>query len=198
LPRLVRSMFAMDLVQVDLSRFGAERLRGAVEAAISGATAGTLPTATRLVQGAKATLASSDDDVSTYFVSILEIAYLVASADGFADEERAALSLLLEGVTGRAVGHDLLEVHFKDLDNACEMLGRHERLRRAAEDFADAAIRTEALGFAAIVAMADGKLAEPELNALVELGGYLGFTRDQVAELVHSVVNRLRAELETA
>lgn len=187
--------------QVDLSRFGAERLRGAVEAAISGATAGTLPTTARLVQGAKATIESTGDeisDVSTYFVSILEIAYLVASADGFADEERVALSDLLERITGRAVGHDLLEVHFKDLDDACAMLGRRERLRRAAEDFVEGAFRTEALGFAAIVAMADGKLAEPEINALIEVGGYLGFSKDQVAELVQGVVSRLRAELESA
>ena len=198
MPRLVRSVFGMELV--NLSRFGVERLRVAVETMITGATGapgGPLPTAARLEQGAKATLESRDEEVSTYFQSILEIAYLVASADGFADEERVALSQLLERVTGRAVGHDVLELHFKDLDDACEMLGRRERLRRAAEDFADGACRTEALGFAAIVAVADGKLAEPEVAALMELGGFLGLSSSQVNEIVEGVLNRLRAELES-
>jgi tellurite resistance protein len=156
-----------------------------------------LPTPARLEQGAKATLENPEQEVSTYFQSILEIAWLVASADGFAEEECRALAQLLDRVTGRAIGRDALELHFKDLQDSCEMLGRRERMRRAAEDFADGALRSEALGFATLVAMADGKLAQAEIDALVELGGFLGLSDDQVTEVVEGVVGRLRAQLES-
>lgn len=188
-------------MEVDLTRFDANKLSSGVEAAIRGATdapaALRLPSSARLAQGAKATLDGTYEETSAYFQSILEIAWLVASADGFADQERRALALLLENVTGRAVSHDVLELHFQDLALGCEMLGRRERLRRAAEDFADGASRTEALGFAAIVALADGKLAGPEYDALVELGGFLGFSPDEVSSVVDGAVDRLRAELES-
>lgn len=186
-------------VEVDLSRFGADKLSSVVEATIRAAGASNLPlpSSARLAQGAIATLQGTYEDVSAYFQSILELAWLVASADGFAEEERRALALLLEHVTGQAVSHDVLELHFRDLQEGCEMLGRRERLRRAAEDFADGASRSEALGFAALVALADGRLAEAEYTALVELGGYLGFSRDQVASMIDDAVARLRAELES-
>lgn len=192
-------MAAMVPMQVDLTRFGAARLARAVQSVIQNAASGAypLPDTSRLQQGARATLESTNPDVSAYFQSILELAYLVASADGFADEERVALSQLLEGVMGSAVSHEVLELHFRDLDEACEMLGRRERLRRAAEDFAQGASRSEALGFAALVAVADGVLAAPEAEALTELGSFLGFSPDQVAEVVQGVVSALTARLES-
>jgi tellurite resistance protein len=186
-------------MHVDLTRFGAERLARAVQFVIQNAASAAypLPDTSRLQQGARATLESIDPDVSAYFQSILELGYLVASSDGFADEERHALSQLLEGVMGAAVSTDVLELHFRDLDEACEMLGRRERLRRAAEDFAQGASRSEALGFAALVAMADGMLAKPEAEALTELGSFLGFTGEQVDELVQGVVAALMARLQS-
>jgi tellurite resistance protein len=190
----------MGLVEVDLTKFGRDRLRAAVEAIIltaPRASAAPLPSSSLLQQGAKATLEGRDEPASIYFVSILEIAYLVASADGFADEERQALALLLERVTGHAVGHDAMDLHFRDLDDACAALGRTERLRRAAEDFDDGMSRSEALSFAALVAVADGKLADPESKALLQLGGWFGLSQPQVTQLVEAVVNRLRAELES-
>jgi tellurite resistance protein len=187
-------------VHVDLTGFGEDRIRAAVQAAMKRAPEGAaqvLPTPARLEQGAKATLENRLEDESTYFVSLLEIAWLVASADGFAEQERHALSELLEQILGRAVGRDVLELHFKDLGDACEMLGRRERMRRAAEDFSVTASSKEALGFAALVAMADGQLAGPEHDALVELGGHLGFSKTLVDEIIEAVVSRLRAELES-
>jgi len=185
----------MSLPTVDLSQFGSDRVRAAVQAAVEHASAGALPTKQVLQHGAEETLKSGDVVASTYFVSILELAYLVASADGFAEEERHTLASLLERLTGDAVHHDQLELHFKDLDDAVEMLGRRERLRRAAEDFGDATRQHEALGFAAVVALADGKLAEPENAALSELGGHFGFSPDETANVVGGIVQRVRAEL---
>jgi hypothetical protein len=190
----------MAFLEVDLTKFGRDRIRSAVEAIFLTApriSDAPLPSGAQLQQGAKATLEGRDEPVSVYFVSILEIAYLVASADGFVDEERQALALLLERVTGHAVGQDAMDLHFRDLDEACELLGRRERLRRAAEDFADGMSRREAISFATLVAIADGKLAEPEARALTELGEWFGLTRDQVLQVVEAVVSRLRAELES-
>jgi tellurite resistance protein len=187
-------------MQVDLTQFGAERLKAAVAAAIQGASVSgeTLPTMDRLEQGVRATLSDPYEARATYFQSILEIAYLVASADGFASEERHALSEVLVRVFGHAIGSDVLELHFRDLDDACEMLGRRERLRRAAEDFVDGAYRREVLGFATIVAVADGTLADAEAEALMQVGGYMGFESAQVEQVVSDVVRALRTVLEGA
>jgi tellurite resistance protein len=186
----------MSLLTVDLSQFGAERVRAAVQAAVEHASAGSLPTQAVLQQGAEATLKSEDAATSTYFVSILELAYLVASADGLADAERHTLAELLERLTGKAVKHEAMELHFKDLDDAVEMLGRRERLRRAAEDFGDPTRQHEALGFAAVVALADGVLAEPENAALTELGGHFGLSDAETENVVGGIVKRVRAELD--
>jgi len=186
-------------VQVDLTCFPQDALRCGVEAAIRGASASSslsLPSSTRLAQGARATLDGCYEETSAYFQSILELAWLVSSADGFAEEERHALALLLENVTGKVVSHDVLASHFRDLAQGCEMLGRRERLRRAAEDFADRASRSEALGFATLVALADGRLTDPEQEALMDLGGFFGFSRDQVDHVIQDAVDRLRAELQ--
>lgn len=186
---------SMSLPTVDLSQFGADRVRAAVQAAVEHASAGALPSKALLHHGAEATLRSEDPEASTYFVSILELAYLVASADGLADEERHTLADLLERLTGKAVEHEALDLHFRDLAEAVEMLGRRERLRRAAEDFGDSTRQHEALGFAAVVALADGRLAEPENAALSELGGHFGFSPDETANVVGAIVERVRAEL---
>jgi tellurite resistance protein len=183
---------------IDLTELGAERLRGAIRAAFQAAPAalsGNLPSVDRLKQAAEATLAERDHDASAYFQSMLELGYLVASADGFAEQERHALAELLEAITGAAVDHDALELHFRDLDDTVEALGRRERLRRAAADFEDGVSRTEALGFAALVALADGELAEPEAQVLTEMGSHFGLSESEVAQTVDRVVTDLRSRL---
>lgn len=178
-------------MKVDLTRFGAERIEAAIEAAVKQAGSDALPPFDRLASAAKTAVDSPGEPSSTYFQSILEIAYLVASADGFADEERRALSKVLERVVGRAIDLNTLDLHFRDLDDGCAVLGRPERLLRAANDFVDGEYRREVLGFAALVAVADGTLAEPEVAALVQVGAYLGWSETEVTTLVHELVGRL-------
>ncbi len=184
----------MAAMEVDFSQVDAAKLQSAIEATLTRAS-DNLPTSARLKQGAELTRDNPEDEVSKYFQAILEVSYLVASADGFADEERSALARLLESVTQSAVDHDTLELHFKDLDDACEMLGRRERLRRAAEDFGDETARQQALCFAALVAMADGKLAQAEASALSDLGHHLGCEPDQVSALTQQMAQTVRAAL---
>jgi len=156
---------------------------------------GSLPSSKELAAGAKAAKEDSDVKASTFFQSMLEIGYLIASVDGFAESERHALAELLSQIVGWAVSIDDLELYFNDLSDACDMLGRRERLRRAAADFEDGIHRGEAIGFAALVAIADGKIAEPEANALKELGSFLEMSEDEVNNAVNAVIGRLKAEL---
>jgi tellurite resistance protein len=189
----------MGISTIDLSTHDSGKLKAAIATVIQGAPtalAGHLPSSAKLADGARESGQEEATVASTYFQSLLEIGYLVASADGFAKEEGHALAELLSTVTGSRVSVDALELHFEDLAQACEALGRRERLRRAAEDFDDGLGRGEALGFAALVAVADGRLAPPEAATLKELAQHFGLTDAQLGEAVNDVITRLRSELE--
>jgi tellurite resistance protein len=148
--------------------------------------AGAVATVAELVEGA---------DAARRFQTMLELAYLVASADGFVETERASLAALLERITGAAVDHATLELHFRDLDDAVTALGRHERLARAAAELEGDAEAEEAIGLVALVALADGHISTPEFGALAELGRHVGLTIDRVRGLVESAVARVGAQL---
>lgn len=184
---------------VDLTHVAPERLQAAIRSLIEGQAAETLtrsghhlPSTSSLRDGAAAVHAEATDTKARQFQSMLELGYLVASADGFAEAERHALATLLEQITGSAVNHDELELHFRDLDEACEVLGRHERLRRAAADFEDSLGRDEALGFAALVAVADGQIADPEMSALAELARCFEIRENDVEAIVDGVVRDIQ------
>jgi tellurite resistance protein len=186
----------------DLSQIGEERLQRAVRAVIEGQ--GLLPEERRSLPGpeqfragAEATRRDSDEAESKHFQSILELGYLVASADGFAPQERQALAALLEQATGAAVNRGELEIHLKDLEDGCAMLGRRERLRRAAADFDDQLGRKEAIGFTALVAVADGMLADAELEALRELGSCFEFGNEAVDDIVMTIARDIDRALES-
>jgi tellurite resistance protein len=148
---------------------------------------GRLPAPARIREGAAA--------ASQYFQGLLELGYLVASADGLVGTEREALASLLEHVSGRAIDREALLLHFRDLDEATEMLGRRERLVSAATQFADEDARAEAIGFAALVAMADGRLDGTEVDVLVELGAQFGMNPRQVDLEVRAVAKRVEERL---
>lgn len=146
--------------------------------------------------GAEASVRGDGDAAAaSRFQTLLELAYLVASADGFADAERRSLAAMLERITGAAVDHATLELHFSDLDAAVELLGRTQRLARAAADLETKAAAEEALTLVAMVASADGHISAPEHAALVELAGHVDIAPDRVAALLNDVVARVEAEL---
>ncbi|HVV87779.1 MAG TPA: hypothetical protein VHE35_32290 [Kofleriaceae bacterium] len=172
----------------------AERLLGALCATVTGDG----PRAVRLRTSASQCVVDEPSDVAAarWFQSLVEMAYLVASADGFSPEERASLAKLIELATGRAVDHELLEVHLAELEVQAHVLGRHERVARAAAEVRDQPSVDDALAFAALVAMADGTMAAPERDALIELAGHLDIEPVQVEALltvlVEDVERRLR------
>jgi tellurite resistance protein len=147
--------------------------------------------------GAAASVADAPTDrvAAARFQTMLELAYLVASADGFADEERTSLATLLESITGAAVDKATLELHFRDLDDAVAHFGRRERLARAAADLETVAQREDAITLVAMVALADGQISTPEFEALVELGGHVDVHAARVKALVEATVARVEAGL---
>lgn len=147
--------------------------------------------------GAASTVAESPDDpeAARRFQTVLELAYLVASADGFADAERVSLAALLERMTSAAVDHATLELHFRDLDDAVALLGRRERLARASADVDGPTQGEEVIGLVATVALADGHISGPEYDALVELGRHIGVGAARVRALVGSAAKRVGAQL---
>jgi tellurite resistance protein len=177
----------------ELPKVSPARLRSALR----GALALESP---RLVSGAAQTRKDEPEDADSarHFQALLEAGYLVASADGLEDEERHALAELLEEGTGAAFDRATFELHFRDLDASVAMLGRHERLRRTAEEFNETAAREEALGFALLVAIGDGKLAAQELAMLFELGVALGFSKEALEQRFEQTIGRLERELRSA
>jgi tellurite resistance protein len=178
-----------------LEQQSAEVTAGGAEAT---GPAGRLPTTDSLRAGAVETLKREGQDVraAEYFQSLLELGYLVASADGLADEERAALAKLVEAATGSVVEQQMLRQHFNDLDGGAEVLGRRERLARVASNFEDFGSREEAISFAALIAIADGRLAEPETGVLLELGSHFSFTEGQVKAVLTQVVGSIKVALQ--
>ena len=126
------------------------------------------------------------------FIAALELGYLAASADGLDTAERDALATTLERVTGSGFDHDAFAAHFADLDNAVAALGRRERLARTAAEFEDEQARTDAIQFAALVAMCDGTLRAEELEVLGEAGAHFSWTAEKVHGLVTDAAARVR------
>ncbi len=138
--------------------------------------------------GAEATVNDGDNQAARRFQAGLELAYLVASADGLAEAERSVLATALSEATGTVIDREAFARHFRDLDDAVAALGRRERLNAAAASFDHPIEREEALRFAAVVAMADLHLDPKELAVLEELGGLFAWPRERV----HTFVEGLR------
>jgi len=153
-----------------------------------------------LREGAEQTAAATDADAplpsaAQRFVTVLELAYLIASADGFARAERQSLSYLLQSVTGSAVKQADLERHFSDLDHAVAAMGRRERMAASAASIDDDDGRQETIMLTALIAMADGTLSRTEMDALTELATHMEMPLDRTEALVHKVAAYVREAL---
>lgn len=153
--------------------------------------------AARLKTGAAQSIAESpaDLDSARWFQSLVELGFLVASADGFDPSERSALAGLLELVTCETIDKEILELHLDELAQQVDVLGRTQRLARAAQELDDPSAADDAVAFAALVAMSDGHLGAVELDALVELGGHLSIAPDRVRALALALAGEVEANL---
>jgi tellurite resistance protein len=186
-----------------LSSVEPERLASAISAVLEGTTLHTarrpasLPPPDRLEEGAREVIADEVHDIDSahFFQSLLEIGYIVASADGLSDAERGTMAAFIRGATRSVLEEDLLRQHLGTLDAAADILGRKERLHRAAQDFGDVLTQRQAMGFAVIIALADGTLADTEMSVLIELGGCFGLSEDDVGLIVADITRAVEDEL---
>lgn len=126
------------------------------------------------------------------FMAVLELGYLAASADGLDVKERTAIANVLQSVTGLGMDQDQFAAHFADLDDAVAALGRRERLARTAAEFDNDDSRSNAIRFAALIAMCDGTLCQPELEVLEEAGSHFSWSAEKVKGLVDEAAARVR------
>lgn len=182
-----------DLRMVALPDVAADRLLNALCATVTGDG----PRAARLRTSARQCVVDEPSDLAAarWFQSLVELAYLVASADGFSPAERASLAVLIERATMETVDHDLLEQQLLDLEAQADVMGRHQRIARAAAEVKDQPSVDDALAFAALVAMADGRMEPPEQEALFEIAGHLDIERAQVEALIGVLVEDVEGRL---
>ncbi len=190
---------------IELPASTPEQLRAAVRVAVERQAAdvaapsvgprslsGRLPAADKLRAGAES---EEDSRAARYFASILELSFLVASADGLDDGEREALAHLVAHATGDAVDPASLAGQFADIAEALRAEGREARLTAVAATFTDFMEREEALSFAALVALADGRLGDAERGALLDLGARFDSSEGEVQLVVAQVAASLRMAL---
>lgn len=195
----------MPLPAVELPAATPETLRAAVRLAVERQAAdvaapsvgprslsGRLPPADKLRASAES---DEDSRAARYFSSILELSFLVASADGLDDGEREALARLVAHATGDAVTTDELSEQLADVARALDQEGRDARLEAVAGTFTDFVEREEALSFAALVALADGRLGDAEGAALLDLGRRFDSSEGEVQLVVAQVAASLRSAL---
>lgn len=160
---------------------------------------GRFPTNAQLTEGARDSVVDNKDTdkhAALYFQSLLELAYLVASADGLATEERETLALLVEHATGEAINRDKLLLHFEDLDTTSAVLGRSERLCRVAANLETYNAKEEAISFAALVSIADGTLSKSEMEVLIKMGALFEFSSEEVINMAKQVAQTITAAIQ--
>ncbi|MCA9632506.1 MAG: TerB family tellurite resistance protein [Myxococcales bacterium] len=170
-----------------------------IEAALSDAAApagvrsvsGRLPSLGHLREGQDALRRDPDSVDARSQRALLECALVVASADRLTAEEQSALESLFEHVLGDPAVGELVETLRAELD------GRsiEDNLSRIAAELSGFEQRERALSFAALAAIADRELAEPEADRLLDLGARFGFGVGEVQRLVDRVAKALRQAL---
>jgi hypothetical protein len=161
---------------------------------IRGMLAEDLAQAERLRAGATPSLARDPQETTGRYLALLDVAYLVAAADGLDDDERAGILKLFDQLTDSVLDRDALEHHFAEVDDAVKSGAGGERLAAAATDLRDED-RGTAITFAAAAATANGWLGDAELKALYELGRHLSIPADKAREQVEQVIQRVEGRL---
>ena len=129
-------------------------------------------------------------DENARALALLEAPYIVAASDGLEADERQALSALIAHLVGDAPPDKVCDV-LEWFDERLAEEGMRPRMEHLAKSFETRAEREQVLGFAALLALADRRLALREQGRLLELGEVLGFKRVEVQMLVHKISLRL-------
>lgn len=163
-----------------------------------------LPKIDRMQQGAEQLFSSippashEDEAAGTYFSAIIEACYLVAAADGLAEEEGGAVRELIRIATGEALVEQRASELFDSYGKLLDEQGLEARLDAIAERLDDFLAREECMGFAALVAVADGELAEREVLVLMALAKRFDFSAGEVQAAVRQVARGLGHAIDEA
>ncbi|MGE0323851.1 MAG: hypothetical protein AB7S68_16185 [Polyangiaceae bacterium] len=158
------------------------------------ALSGRLPSKQSLLAGQQALRAAPESADARAQRALLECALIVASADELTAEEQTALERLFQQVLGDPEAAQLVQQLQAELDAE----GVERSLSRVAKDLVTFEQREQALSFAALAAIADRELAEPEADRLLDLGARFGFGVGEVQRLVDRVAKALKSALQTA
>jgi hypothetical protein len=152
-----------------------------------------LPAAEVLGRGAAQLAAGEveDPEAARYFRAIVEVCFLVASADGLAEEEKAAVAELIACACGEAFGADKAAALFDAFAALLVAEGLERRLDAVVAELEGYLAREEAMSFAALVAVADRALGDRELAVLVAFGKRCGFSFGEVQALIQQVAAAL-------
>ncbi len=156
-----------------------------------------LPRVERMEQGAEHLFSShppaspGDEEAGRYFNAIVETCYLVATADGFAEEERGAVQDLVGFATGDVFTGERAQGLFAAYGKLLEEQGLEARLDAIAESLDDFVAREEAMSFAALVAVADRELQDKEAVMLMALASRFEYSRGEVQAVVKHVAATL-------
>ncbi len=129
-------------------------------------------------------------DENARALALLEAPYLVAASDGLDAEERQAMSALLSHLVGSVTPEAVCDV-LSWFDSRLAEEGLQARLAYIAANFETRRDREQVLAFAALLALADRRLALTEQQTLLELADVLGFKRVELQMLVHKISLRL-------
>jgi tellurite resistance protein len=127
--------------------------------------------------------------------AFLECAYLVAAHDGVTSEELAALSAIVRGLSPEGMRLLGLQALFDELSRKLAEEGRASRISRLASELGDHVARDEALGFAVLIAIADGALARRETRVLIELAEAFGHSVEELKLLIRELGQALTLAL---
>lgn len=127
---------------------------------------------------------------NTRALALLEAPYLVAAGDGLDAEERQAITALIAHLVGNAEPDKVCDV-LDWFDERVTEEGVEARIAHVGASFTSRSDREQVLGFAALLALADRRLALREQERLISLGEALGFKRVEVQMLVHKISLRL-------
>ncbi|MCC6215019.1 MAG: hypothetical protein IT376_09130 [Polyangiaceae bacterium] len=135
------------------------------------------------------------DDAEAHFRDLLEAGFLVAAADGTDEAELAALADLIAAAAGSRASRAAVRALLDELREGLERDGLERRLDSLAPRFGDFIAREEALGFASLVALADGNLGDPEALALLALARRLDYSRGEVEAVLSETAQALSRAL---
>lgn len=149
---------------------------------------GRLPTSEALREAGDQLAEARHDNAKA--LALLEAPYLVAASDGLEPQERQALSALIAHLVGTAAPEAVCDV-LEWFDARLAEEGLETRMDHIAKSFESRREREQVLGFAALLALADRRLALSEQQTLLQLAEVLGFKRAELQMLVHKISLRL-------